>query len=60
MINYHKSALTFSSNTSIADREEVCAQLQVQQKDDPGRYLGMPMKVGRNKKFCVQFLGGSS
>lgn len=53
---YNKSAITFSSNTNIEDREEVCAQLEVKEKDDPGKYLGMPMKVGRNKSSVFSFL----
>lgn len=56
VINYNKSAITFSSNTNIEDREEVCSLLEVKEKDDPGKYLGMPMKVGGNKTSVFSFL----
>ncbi|XP_074360800.1 uncharacterized protein LOC141701055 [Apium graveolens] len=38
------------------DRENVCAQLEVYENDDPGKYLGMPMRVGRNKTSVFSFL----
>lgn len=50
IINYNKSAITFSPNTSQVDRVEVCEQLRVQVNDQPGKYLGMPMHIGRRKK----------
>lgn len=56
MINYEKSAITFSSNTKPEARREVCEQLEVKEKDDPGEYLGMPMRIGRNKASVFGFL----
>lgn len=53
-INYAKSALTFSPNTSVANKKEVCDLLGVNSYQMPGKYLGMPMIVGRNK--CATFL----
>lgn len=56
LINYDKSAVTFSSNTRIEARVEVCAEFGVQQKLDLGKYLGMPMRVGANKTAVFGFL----
>ncbi|XP_074336510.1 uncharacterized protein LOC141673664 [Apium graveolens] len=56
VINFNKSAITFSSNTTTTDRVEVCEQLQVQEKETPGKYLGIPMHIGRNKKSVFSCL----
>lgn len=56
-INYVKSGITFSPNTSAGCRGEVCAQLGVTEKQSPGKYLGMPIIVGRNNKMTLSFLG---
>lgn len=55
-INYAKSALTFSPNTSTTCRGEVCTQLGVREQQNPGKYLEMPMLIGRNKKETFSFL----
>ncbi|XP_074336657.1 uncharacterized protein LOC141673820 [Apium graveolens] len=52
-INYRKSSITFSPNTSREDRTWLCTSLEVEEVDRPGKYLGMPMFVGKNK--CVVF-----
>ncbi|XP_019168831.1 PREDICTED: uncharacterized protein LOC109164736 [Ipomoea nil] len=49
-VNYHKSSVCFSRNTSVEDREEVAICLQVDQAPNFGKYLGLPSFVGRNKK----------
>ncbi|KAL8117164.1 hypothetical protein AgCh_015174 [Apium graveolens] len=56
LINYDKSAVTFSTNTKEEDRVEVCNELEVQQKLDPGKYLGLPMRIGANKTDVFEFL----
>lgn len=55
-INYNKSSLVFSPNTSDQDRIRVCEKLQVQEVDKPGKYLGMPMCVDKNKTETFGFL----
>ncbi|XP_074342771.1 uncharacterized protein LOC141680444 [Apium graveolens] len=57
LINYDKSAVTFLANTRQETRIEVCTELGVQQKIDPGKYLGMPMRIGANKTAVFSFLG---
>lgn len=56
MINTNKSSISFSPNTKIEDRIEVCSILQVQETEAPGKYLGMPMRVGRSKMETFGFL----
>lgn len=56
MINTNKSSISFSPNTKLEDRNEVCSILQVQETEAPGKYLGMPMRLGRNKMETFGFL----
>lgn len=56
MINIAKSNICFSSNTKLTDRDEVCASLQVQETAIPGKYLGIPMRMGKNKMEAFGFL----
>lgn len=58
MVNYNKSAVTFSPNTTENSRNEVCHELSVREATTPGRYLGMPMQVGKNKVEEFNFLVG--
>ncbi|XP_074369684.1 uncharacterized protein LOC141711152 [Apium graveolens] len=56
VINFNKSAITFSSNTGEEARREVCSQLQVVENMSPGKYLGMSMSIGRKKNEVFNFL----
>lgn len=55
-INYNKSALTFSPSTNDSSKREVCERLRVRACQSPGKYLGIPMVVGRNKNTTLYFL----
>lgn len=55
-INYTKSNVVFSPNTSLTDRRMVCDNLGVGEARLPGKYLGMPMFVGKNKAEIFGFL----
>ncbi|XP_019179708.1 PREDICTED: uncharacterized protein LOC109174921 [Ipomoea nil] len=55
-VNYHKSSVCFSRNTSVEDREEVANCLQVDQAPNFGKYLGLPSFVGRNKKTVFSYI----
>lgn len=48
-INYSKSNITFNPNTNVEDKTKVCEKLGVQEINEHGKYLGMPMLIGRNK-----------
>ncbi|KAL8156414.1 hypothetical protein AgCh_001488 [Apium graveolens] len=56
MVNYNKSVVTFSPNTTVECRNAVCHKLGVRETETPGRYLGVPMCVGRNKAGEFDFL----
>lgn len=55
-INFAKSSVLYSPNTAAQDRLAVCQTLQVREVGEPGRYLGMPMNVGRKKVDVFHFL----
>lgn len=57
LVNYNKSDIVFSPNTCARQRESICACLQVQDKGKPGKYLGMPMHIGKRKKEVFGFIG---
>lgn len=58
MVNYNKSTVVFSPNTTEEDRNKVCNQLGVRVINKPVKYLGMPMTVERRKIATFQFLLG--
>lgn len=55
-VNYRKSSIIFSPNTNIEERREMCTNLEVEEVDKPGKYLGMPMSIGKNKRAVFGFL----
>ncbi|XP_031120805.1 uncharacterized protein LOC116024042 [Ipomoea triloba] len=55
-VNFGKSSVCFSRNTSMADREEVVAVLGVSQAPNFGKYLGLPSFVGRNKRVVFSYI----
>lgn len=55
-VNYHKSSVTFSGNTQINIREDICRILEVEHKDDLGKYLGLPSFINRNKRAIFEFI----
>lgn len=55
-INYNKSSICFSPNTTRENRTLVCSQLGVPETRHAGRYLGMPMYIGKNKREVFGFL----
>jgi len=55
-VNYSKSSVCFSRNTSIEAREEVANALGVTQAPNFGKYLGLPAFVGRNKKAAFTYI----
>lgn len=55
-INYNKSNIFFSPNTSVESRRLVCEKLEVNEVHTFGKYLGMPMHVGKNNNEVSGFL----
>lgn len=56
VINLNKSTITFSSNTKEEARKIVYDQLGVSEVQNPGKYLGLPMRIGRKKVSEFGFL----
>lgn len=55
-VNYGKSSVVFSRNTSLQNRGLVCDRLQVRETSKLEKYLGMPMCAGSNKREVFDFL----
>ncbi|XP_019170013.1 PREDICTED: uncharacterized protein LOC109165620 [Ipomoea nil] len=55
-VNFHKSGVTFSRNTTDSDRDLVAGSLGVAQADDFGKYLGLPSVVSRNRKAVFAYI----
>ncbi|XP_031131938.1 uncharacterized protein LOC116033325 [Ipomoea triloba] len=55
-VNFHKSSVCFSRNTSQAVRIEVAAVLGVVQAPNFGKYLGLPSFIGREKKAVFSYI----
>ncbi|XP_019197378.1 PREDICTED: uncharacterized protein LOC109191249 [Ipomoea nil] len=56
VVNYHKSSICYSRNTSNASKEVVAQVLGVGQAPNFGKYLGLPSFVGRNKKAAFAYI----
>ncbi|XP_074378396.1 uncharacterized protein LOC141719934 [Apium graveolens] len=55
-INYNKPIVIFYLNTTLENRDMVCTQLGVREDQVPGKYLGMPMRIGADKVSTFGFL----
>ncbi|XP_019171125.1 PREDICTED: uncharacterized protein LOC109166688 [Ipomoea nil] len=55
-VNFHKSSVCFSRNTTEEDREVVAAGLGVSQAPNFGKYLDLPSFVGRNKRVVFSYI----
>ncbi|KAA3490640.1 reverse transcriptase [Gossypium australe] len=55
-VNFNKSTVFYSSNTSEESKKQVLATLGVRSSADMEKYLGLPNTVGRRKKESFQNL----
>lgn len=55
-INFQKSSILFSPNTSAAVQTDLCNRLGVAFTLDQSKYLGLPSFVGKNKKRVLSFV----
>ena len=55
-INFHKSSISFSANTTNSNQLEACNIWGVQCAASHGHYLGLPSLVGKNKNQIFAFL----
>ncbi|XP_019186508.1 PREDICTED: uncharacterized protein LOC109181212 [Ipomoea nil] len=55
-VNYHKSSICYSRNTSNEDRQSVAQILGVAQAPNFGKYLGLPSFIRRHKKAVFAYV----
>ncbi|XP_019158509.1 PREDICTED: uncharacterized protein LOC109155280 [Ipomoea nil] len=55
-VNYNKSCIVFSGNTAEDRRNAVATVFNVTQSGSIGKYLGLPMGIGRNKKEVFSYI----
>nr|XP_027125657.1 uncharacterized protein LOC113742133 [Coffea arabica] len=55
-VNINKSAVIFSKNTGSREKEEVLQKLGGIQQVTQGKYLGLPLVVGRSKNSVFRFI----
>ncbi|KAL4347498.1 hypothetical protein GQ457_17G013380 [Hibiscus cannabinus] len=55
-INFDKSTIFFSPNTSTAHRRKISSVLGISEVFDPDIYLGVPLKIGKNKTDTFGFV----
>lgn len=55
-INFNKSSVIFSPNINEDGRKRAYEILEVGEVFEPGKYMGVPMRVGKNKKTVFYFL----
>ncbi|XP_027155460.1 uncharacterized protein LOC113766368 [Coffea eugenioides] len=56
VVNFEKSAMFFAKNTPIRIRKEVSKVLDNMREAQSGKYLGLPMTIGRAKKQVFGYL----
>ena len=56
VINYDKSVVFFSANTCRNLRKEICAELGNMKEAKSGKYLGLPMLLGRSKQQVIGYI----
>ncbi|KAH1096796.1 hypothetical protein J1N35_013717 [Gossypium stocksii] len=55
-VNFHKSVIFYSSNTTARDKEKISSLLSVRSSTNLEKYLGLSNVVGRRKKKAFQNL----
>ncbi|KAM6591439.1 hypothetical protein CsatA_014044 [Cannabis sativa] len=55
-VNYSKSNIFFSLNTTSTARQDMCNLLRMHEAPDNSMYLGLPCVMGRNKNAILGFL----
>ncbi|KAA3488532.1 non-ltr retroelement reverse transcriptase [Gossypium australe] len=53
-VNFNKSTIFYSSNTTVEAKEVVSSLLGVRSSSSPEKYLGLPNVVGKRKKEAFQ------
>jgi hypothetical protein len=56
MINREKSSVVFSKNTKQNNREKVKTILNINKEGHSGKYLGLPVYIGKSKRKTFAYL----
>ncbi|KAL5545508.1 hypothetical protein UlMin_005195 [Ulmus minor] len=56
LVNFEKSTLSFSPNTSVYVREEICSLFGISQVVGHDMYLGLPTLSMRNKRIQFRYI----
>ncbi|XP_073367527.1 uncharacterized protein [Aegilops tauschii subsp. strangulata] len=56
VVNKEKSAILFSKNTKVEDKGDLMKQLNIAREGFSGKYLGMPVYIGKSKVKAFQYL----
>uniref|UniRef100_A0A803PL05 Reverse transcriptase domain-containing protein n=1 Tax=Cannabis sativa TaxID=3483 RepID=A0A803PL05_CANSA len=56
VVNFNKSSIFYSNNTTQNTRDHICHLMQIQAADGTSMYLGLPSLVGKNKKAILGFI----
>uniref|UniRef100_A0A803PI32 Reverse transcriptase domain-containing protein n=1 Tax=Cannabis sativa TaxID=3483 RepID=A0A803PI32_CANSA len=55
-VNFTKSSVFFSKNTTVAVRDRVCGVMRLSEASNDSFYSGLPCIMGRNKNAILSFL----
>ncbi|XP_060968346.1 uncharacterized protein LOC133035920 [Cannabis sativa] len=55
-VNFAKSSVFFSSNTSSHMWQTICNRMGIREADEKSKYLGLPSTIGRNKIAAFSYV----
>ncbi|XP_019191685.1 PREDICTED: uncharacterized protein LOC109186206 [Ipomoea nil] len=55
-VNFSKSCIIFSRNVGVQTGNAVAATFGMHRSDSSGKYLGLPLGIGRNKKEVFRYI----
>jgi hypothetical protein len=56
LVSDAKSSISFSPNTIVERRVEICTKLNIMTEALSDKYLGLPLLVGAGRSDCFQYL----
>ncbi|XP_060964627.1 uncharacterized protein LOC133033648 [Cannabis sativa] len=55
-VNFEKSSVFFSTNTTTQMRQIICNRLSIREAEERSKYLGLPSSIGRNKMAAFSYV----
>uniref|UniRef100_A0A803NUS5 Reverse transcriptase domain-containing protein n=1 Tax=Cannabis sativa TaxID=3483 RepID=A0A803NUS5_CANSA len=55
-VNFEKSSVFFSTNTTIQMRQTICNRLSIREAEERSKYFGLPSSIGRNKMAAFSYV----